>query len=80
MNENESKVLAYMIEEGCVGLAFPFEPIAVNTGLDRKVVRRACRSLARKGLAQFIRGLWDDEGNPAGSGYGPTELAFVGKD
>jgi hypothetical protein len=40
--------------------------------LDRKAIRRACRSLARKGLAEYGRGLWCDDGTPAGSGYGIT--------
>ena len=37
--------------------------------LDRKAIRRACRSLARKGLAEYGKGLWSDDGEPAGSGY-----------
>ena len=40
--------------------------------LDRKQVRRACRSLARKGLAQFGSGLFTEDGEVAGSGYTAT--------
>lgn len=38
-------------------------------GLDRKAVRRGCRSLRKKGLAEFYRGLMTDDGIPAGAGY-----------
>lgn len=40
--------------------------------LNAMEVRLGCRSLARKGLAEFGKGLWDDEG-PAGSGYCATK-------
>jgi len=46
-----------------------FDDISANTGLDRRTVRRACRSLTRKGLAEYGRGLWTEDGEPAGSGY-----------
>jgi hypothetical protein len=35
-------------------------------------VRRACRSRAKKELAEFLRGLFDEDGMVAGSGYGAT--------
>lgn len=41
--------------------------------LDERQVRIACRSLARKGLAEFQRGLFDQDGMVAGSGYSATE-------
>ena len=44
-------------------------------GLPLKKVRRAVRSLARKGLAVYGRGLWNDDG-PAGSGYACTEKGY----
>lgn len=46
-----------------------FKTIASLSGIEPKKVRRVVRSLARKGLAEFTRGLFDDEGNVAGSGY-----------
>jgi hypothetical protein len=49
-----------------------FKYIIGQTGLERKVVRRACRSLARKGLAEYGKGLWNDDGEPAGAGYAAT--------
>jgi hypothetical protein len=36
-------------------------------------VRRIVRQLARKGLAEFYRGLFDDEGRLCGSGYCITD-------
>ena len=50
-----------------------FRFITKETGLTLKEVRRACHSLAKKGLAEYVRGLFDDEGFTAGSGYCATE-------
>lgn len=36
--------------------------------MDVREVRRIVRCLARKGLAEYWRGLWSDDG-PAGGGY-----------
>lgn len=47
----------------------PFMPIISVTGLDRQVVRRCVRALARRGLAEFHSPLWTDDGQPAGAGY-----------
>ena len=49
-----------------------FASITAVCGLDRRLVRRACRSLARKGLAKYARGLWTENGEPAGAGYAIT--------
>jgi len=40
-----------------------------STKLKISQVRRAVRSLARKGYAEYVRGLFDDDGMVAGSGY-----------
>lgn len=50
-----------------------FRTIVKETKLTLQQVRRSVRSLARKGLAEFQRGLMDEEGNVAGSGYCATE-------
>jgi hypothetical protein len=50
-----------------------FNGLCTELALERKLVRRACRSLARKGLAEYGRGLWKDDGGPAGSGYCATQ-------
>ena len=46
--------------------------ITAETKLDTGQARRAVRSLARKGLAQYERGLVDEEGMMAGAGYRAT--------
>ena len=63
MSPNEKKALialaeAYSEFAGYCGFAY----IAANSGLPREKVRRTVRSLARKGL-------WTEDGEPAGSGY-----------
>ena len=76
MSAREEKVLAYLdeyydrIDENC----HYFWLIADGTGLDKKQVRRAARSLARKGLTKYVRGLFDEDGQVAGSGYCCTQL------
>jgi transcription initiation factor IIE alpha subunit len=51
--------------EMCVG----FDPICRDTDLPRNEVRRIIRHLARKGLAEFHRGLCNEDGEFAGAGY-----------
>jgi hypothetical protein len=46
-----------------------FAVIAERACIPRSKVRRAVRGLARKGFAEFRRGLWTEDGKPAGSGY-----------
>ena len=46
-----------------------FRGIMFGTNLDRQTVRNACRALARKGLTEYGRGLWSNDGMVAGSGY-----------
>lgn len=50
-----------------------FRGLARVTRLKRPEIRRACRSLRRKGLAVFGKGLCDDDGALWGSGYAATE-------
>lgn len=68
------KVLAnYWHEEGnCIY----FKTIRQEAGtpkLSTGQIRRACRSLKRKGLAEYHRGLFTEDGEVAGSGYCATE-------
>ena len=68
-------------EKSCIGNAmesgedyyYAFATLASDTRIDRKAVRRACRSLARKGLTKYAKGLWNEDGEPCGSGYGLTD-------
>ena len=74
LNDNEQKVLG-ALNFSADGVCFcGFAWLMDETGLDRKAVRRACRSLRRKGLAQFAIGLWNEDGEPRGSGYAATEV------
>lgn len=49
-----------------------FKSIARRSGLDLIHVRRTVRALARKGLAEYGKGLWTEDGEMAGSGYRAT--------
>jgi len=73
LNDNERKVLTvlgdcYDEDSGYHCFAYVMD----ETKLDRKAVRRACRSLKRKGLARFSVGLWTEDGEMRGSGYAAT--------
>ncbi len=46
-----------------------FAPIEQITGYDRRTVKRHVRALARKGLAEYFRGLCTEDGEFAGAGY-----------
>lgn len=61
------RVLAdeYSSECNCLYMRY----IAQETKLDLVQVRRSVRSLARKGYAEYHRGLFNDDGQVAGSGY-----------
>ena len=72
MNENEKYVLMTMLDNG---REFFYSFAAL--GSERKVIRRACRSLARKGLTRFGKGLWNEDGEPVGSGYALTDEGAV---
>jgi len=80
LNEKEKKILAALVEEwdswGESGY-FPFKSIANISGVDLKDVRRNVRSLARKGLAEFMKGLVDQDGIPAGAGYAATKKGVL---
>jgi len=54
-------------------MCLSFAPIEQETGYDRRTVRRNVRALARKGLAEYHRGLWSEDGKPAGAGYCITD-------
>ena len=74
IGEQERQVLIvlsdYWHEEGnCIY----FKTIEQETKLNTGQVRRACRSLARKDLAEFHRGLFTEDGEVAGSGYCASE-------
>lgn len=74
LSQNEATVLKFLAENFSLDSGvFSFAPICKTTQLDRRIVRLACRSLARKGLTKFYRGLCTDDGDFAGAGYAATK-------
>jgi hypothetical protein len=73
ISERERRCLDELVEyfESDMNCLY-FKYIASETKLTESQVRRAVRSLARKGLAEYVRGLFDDDGQVAGSGYCAT--------
>ena len=70
LTDNERRVLAVLdsVEQDYY---LPFGPITAKDGcLNLSQVRDACRSLRRKGLADFSNALWGEDGRMLGSGYG----------
>ncbi len=72
MIEKHRKVLSALYElsqphgEMCVY----YRTIAKHTGMEERIVRNVVRHLARKGYAEYIRGLCDEyTGLLAGSGH-----------
>lgn len=52
--------------------AYPLS-VFTNDEIDREFARGYLRSMRARGLAAYERGLFDDDGMPAGSGYRITE-------
>lgn len=50
----------------------PFSSIARETGLSIEIVRALCRELRERGYASYERGLFSEDLQTAGSGYGVT--------
>jgi hypothetical protein len=65
----ERKILATLATAGEDYGYFNFNSLSRRTGIERRQVRIDVRRLARKGLTQYGKGLWTDEGDLAGSGY-----------
>jgi Mn-dependent DtxR family transcriptional regulator len=74
MSPNERKALAALVEHYSIDFGyFTFATIASESGLAPHLVRRTVRSLARKGFAEYAKGLWTEDGRLAGAGYRATE-------
>ncbi len=76
LTKNERKVLEVLAEgydssEYGDTKFYPLYGIENLSDISRENVRLACRSLRDKGLAEYAKGLWSDDG-PGGSGYGAT--------
>lgn len=50
-----------------------FGGVSSHCELPKHLIRRTVRALARKGLAIYEKGLWSDDGMPAGAGYALTQ-------
>lgn len=53
---------------------YTFKGLARMSSLDPKLIRRTVRSLARKGLTGYEKGLMNENGEVCGAGYGITKL------
>jgi DNA-binding MarR family transcriptional regulator len=73
ISEREKQALLALACVSQAGWCLSFKGIADRSSLEPHQVRRTVRALARKGLAEFHRGLFDDEGSVAGSGYCCTD-------
>jgi predicted transcriptional regulator len=73
ISERESKALSALVDQYEDHYAC-FATIASDANIELSCVRRTVRSLARKGLAEYAKGLWTEDGAPAGSGYRATRL------
>jgi len=78
-SELELKVLKELVEhyhDECANCLY-IRYIASQTGLEQNKARRAVRALARKGLAVLERGLFNEDGEVAGSGYRATRAGAM---
>jgi RIO-like serine/threonine protein kinase len=50
-----------------------FDSLSRRTRIERRQVSIDVRRMARKGLTQYGKGLWTDDGEMAGSGYAITD-------
>lgn len=70
ISANQRRVLEALYHEGDEDYAYYIRTISSWTSLDYRQTRLAVRALARKGLAQLVRGLVSEyDGMLRGSGY-----------
>jgi hypothetical protein len=62
-------VLGAFVGEADSELCYSFSTISQWSGLGRAQVSRACKALRRLGFLSFHRGLFNEDGEVAGSGY-----------
>lgn len=71
--EREINILSVLADADVDFAYHGFDVLSRRTQTSRRQVRLDVRRMARKGLVQFAKGLWDDEGEPVGSGYAITD-------
>lgn len=52
--------------------AISFRTVSSRAGLPQHQVRRVVRALARKGMTEYMRATWTDDGEFMGAAYGIT--------
>lgn len=77
VSDREAIALAALCTTYEPGWCLGFDAIARRSGLSRDKVRRTVRALARKGLAEFHRGLFTEDGLTAGSGYCASSAGYA---
>ena len=60
-----------------VGYYITYDNVAKATGLTHKRAKHIVRWMIRKGLAEYCRGLFDDEGKVCGSGHAASSMGRV---
>ena len=75
MLESHRAVLTALAENE--GYFFGFATLMFETKMERRDVRRIVRHLARKGLTEYAKGLWNEDGEPCGSGYRITDQGMA---
>jgi hypothetical protein len=73
LSHNETIALKALCEVSGDWDYLSFKLICKRSGLNLVETRQAVRSLADRGCAAFSRGLWTEDGEPAGSGYRATD-------
>lgn len=70
----ELRILSYLSEKSADFGYCGFRSISLQTQIKQRQVRVDVRRMARKGLTEYGKGLWTEDGEPAGSGYCITDL------
>lgn len=69
----EMKILN-VLDDCCGDFGFAtFAFLSAQTGIDRRQARVDVRRMARRGWTRYGKGLWAENGEPAGSGYAITD-------
>lgn len=68
----ERPILAALMAVPEVGWCRSLRGVEQFTGIPREVCRALIRGLIDDGLAEYHKGLWSEDGEPAGAGYSIT--------
>jgi hypothetical protein len=55
------------------GFAYHLNCFVAEPWVTKDMARATCRSLTDRGYAFYMRGLWSEDGEPCGAGYGITD-------